>query len=91
MAKLIETLPIYSDIANVAGSIELWDDGIAVRADRKVKAPYSYVQSLEKIDEVGLGKVSAAMTLYDLLGEKVALKFIINDVNLAKLKKAVGK
>ncbi len=73
------------------GYIEVTSDKLIYSLDKAFDTRISYVQSIEKVQEMGLNKVKAKLTYYSLMAELRAVEFIISANELLALKKTVGK
>lgn len=89
MGKALEVLPILYDSKN--GSITLHENGLDIKAEMRIQAPFNYVESISEEKKLALLKSQAIMVVYNLLGEKFELRFIIAENHLAILRKACGK
>jgi len=89
LGKAVEVLPILYD--SKKGSITLHENGLDIRAETRVQAPFNYVESITEERKLALLKSEAVMVVYNLLGEKFQLRFIIAENDLAVLRKACGK
>jgi len=89
LGKAVEVLPILYD--SKRGSITLHENGLDIRAETRVQAPFNYVESITEEKKLALLKSQAAIVVYNLLGEKFELRFIMAGNDLAVLKKACGK
>ncbi|MEM3555966.1 MAG: hypothetical protein QXF56_04580 [Candidatus Micrarchaeia archaeon] len=89
LGKALEVLPIQYDSKN--GSITLHEQGIDIRAGVRIQAPFNYVESIAEEKKLALAKSQAVMVVYNMLGDKFELRFIIAENHLAILKKACGK
>ena len=73
------------------GYIEVTGDKLVCSLGKTVETKTSYVQSIEKLEELGLNKCRAKITYYSLMADTRTLEFIISNNELAGLKKTVGK
>ncbi|QLJ52419.1 MAG: hypothetical protein Sv326_0244 [Candidatus Fermentimicrarchaeum limneticum] len=90
LGKSLDVLPIlYDDSKN--GAITLHEEGLEIRANFRIQAPFNYVESITEEKKLALLKSQAVMVVYNMLGEKFELRFIIAENDLAYLKKACGK
>jgi len=89
LGKALEVLPILYD--SKSGSITLHESGLDIRAETRVQAPFNYVESITEEKKLALLKSQAVMVVYNMLGEKFELRFIIAENHLAILRKACGK
>jgi len=89
LGKAVEVLPILYDSKN--GSITLHENGLDIAAGTRVQVPFNYVESITEEKKLALLKSEAVMVVYNLLGEKFQLRFIIAENDLAFLRKACGK
>ena len=89
MGKAVEVLLILYD--SKKGSITLHENGLDIRAETRVQAPFNYVESITEEKKLALLKSQTVMVVYNLLGEKFQLRFIIAENDLAVLRKACGK
>jgi hypothetical protein len=89
LGKALEVLPIIYDSKN--GAITLHESGLDIRAGRSIQAPFNYVESITEEKKLALLKSQAVMVVYNMLGEKFELRFIIAENHLAILRKACGK
>jgi len=78
-------------VANSRGSIEVFEDGLEVKADKFVQLRNNYVVSLEQTGKLALNKVGATMDYFDMFGNKEQLVFSIAAHDYASLKKLLGK
>jgi hypothetical protein len=89
LGKALEVLPIVYDSKN--GSITLHENGLDIRAGTRIQAPFNYVESITEEKKLALLKSEVMMVVYNLLGEKFTIGFIIAENHLAILRKACGK
>jgi hypothetical protein len=89
LGKELEVLPIIYDSKN--GSIVLHENGLDIRAETRIQAPFNYVESITEEKKLALLKSQAVMVVYNMLGEKFEVRFIIAENHLAILRKACGK
>jgi len=89
LGKQLEVLPIEYD--SKSGSITLYEQGIEIKAGVRIQAPFNYVESITEEKKLALAKSQAVMVVYNLLGDKFELRFVIAENHLAVLKKACGK
>jgi len=89
LGKAVEVLLILYD--SKKGSITLHENGLDIRAETRVQAPFNYVESITEEKKLALLKSQTVMVVYNLLGEKFQLRFIIAENDLAVLRKACGK
>jgi hypothetical protein len=89
IGKVIEEFPISFE--SEQGSIAVGVRGIAISIGARIAVPYNYVESLSEGKKLALGKTGAAITLYDMLGNRRSIEFVISGVGFAVLKKACGK
>ncbi|MDO8339354.1 MAG: hypothetical protein Q7T16_01725 [Candidatus Burarchaeum sp.] len=93
LGKLLEHMPLYSDATGTPiGAIDLYEGGLrAAVDDQTYMVPIDYVESITPERELALGKVQVKMVVYELMGMKHELRFIMSVVYLATLRKACGK
>lgn len=89
IGRIIDEFPISAE--SKQGSIAVGERGIAISIGARIAVPYNYVESLGEGKKLALGKTSAAITLYDMLGNRRSIEFVISGVGFAVLKKACGK
>jgi hypothetical protein len=89
LGKALEVLPILYDSKN--GSITLHESGLDIRAETRIQAPFNYVESITEEKKLALLKSQAVMVVYNMLGEKFEIRFIIAENHLEILRKACGK
>lgn len=89
LGKALEVMPIIYDSKN--GSITLHENGLDIRAATRIQAPFNYVESITEEKKLALLKSQAVMVVYNMLGEKFEVRFIIAENQLAVLRKACGK
>ena len=91
--KLQEHMPIYSDVTGTAlGAIDVHENGLRVEMDgRRLIIPLEYVESVTAERDLALGKTLVKMVVYEILGMRNELRFIISGVHLAMLRKMCGK
>lgn len=89
LGKAVEVLPILYDSKN--GSITIHEHGLDIKAGMRIQAPFNYVESITEWKKLALSKSEAVMVVYNLLGEKFELRFVMAGNQLAILKKACGK
>ena len=83
---------IYSDIAgNECGFVSIFENGIVLKKDKVFKVPFEYVKEIIVGRAMPLGKTEACITLYDFLGDKHRVEFMVSEQDLNGLKKACGK
>jgi len=94
MAELLgevkETVPILFNSSE--GFIYICEKGLDIKTkDSRIQSPFNYVESIRESKELPLAKFQVEMVVYNMLGEKFRLNFIISDTHLGILKKACGK
>ena len=91
---LKEKIPTYTDsIGTPSGEIEVYEEGMIVKTAEGMKllVPFDYVQSIVPVRDLQLGKTEIRMVCFELIGSKNELRFILNGVHLAHLKKLCNK
>ncbi|MFH0713333.1 MAG: hypothetical protein V1722_02245 [Candidatus Micrarchaeota archaeon] len=73
------------------GYIEVIGDKLVFSLGKTFDTRVSYIQSIEKTQDLSLNKCKAKLTYYSLMAELRAVEFIINQNDLAGLKKTTGK
>ena len=73
------------------GTIEVAGDKLTYSLDKTFDTRTNYVQSVEKLQDLGLTKVRAKLTYYSLMADLRTVEFIINANDLLGLKKTLGK
>ena len=73
------------------GYIDLTPDKLIYSLDKTFDTRPNYVQSVEKLAEIGLNKCHAKLTYYSLMAELRSIEFIISNHELNALKKTLGK
>jgi hypothetical protein len=91
--KLREHMPLYSDSTGTPiGAIDVYEGGLrATVNDQTYMVPLDFVESITPERELALGKVQVKMVVYEIMGLKHELRFIISSVHLAGLRKICGK
>ena len=94
VGEIRETFCIYSDsIGNELGTIGIGENGILIKTatGENFVVPYDYVKSIESRGEITLGKKTAIIVFYDVMGERHELAFMAPEMKLTELKRACGK
>ncbi|RLG18585.1 hypothetical protein DRN67_04020 [Candidatus Micrarchaeota archaeon] len=93
LGKLQERMLIYSDVTGTEfGAIELHESGMRIKVDGKtLMVPDDYLERITPERELALGKALVKMVVYDVMGMKHELRFILSGVHLATLKKRCRK
>jgi len=93
LGKLVEHMPVYSDITGTElGAIDVHESGLRIQMEgHRFMIPLEYVESIVPERELALGKTQVRMVVYDVLGTKNELRFIISGVHLATLMRRCGK
>ena len=73
------------------GYIEVTGDKLTYSLEKTFDTRTNYVQSVEKLQDLGLSKVKAKLTYYSLMADLRIVEFIINANDLLGLKKTLGK
>ena len=74
-----------------SGYIEVTGDKLTYSLEKMFDTRTNYVQSIEKLQELGLNKCKARLTYYSLMADLRTAEFIINNNELLGLKKTLGK
>ncbi len=74
-----------------SGYIDVNNDKLTYSFDKIFDTRTSYVQSIEKLQDLGLNKCKAKLTYYSLMAELRTVEFIISNNELLALKKTLGK
>lgn len=73
------------------GYIDITGDKLTYSLEKTFDTRTNYVQSVEKLQDLGLNKVRAKLTYYSLMADLRTVEFIINANDLLGLKKTLGK
>jgi hypothetical protein len=73
------------------GNIEVNGDKLTYSLGKTFDTRTNYVQSVEKLEDLGLAKAKAKLTYYSLMADLRTVEFIINNNDLQGLKKTLGK
>ena len=87
LGKLEAEAPISAGL--LEGSITLYQKGFSYDGpgiNGKAHAYYNYIERLEKLGELPLGKVEARMVFFSTFGERFEVRFAINDQYFIELK-----
>ena len=74
-----------------SGYIEVTGDKLTYSLEKMFDTRTNYVQSIEKLQELGLNICKARLTYYSLMADLRTAEFIINNNELLGLKKTLGK
>ncbi len=92
LGKLEAEAPISS--GDEEGKISLHEKGLVYDGpgvNGKIYSLYSYVEKVEALEDLQLGKVRVRMVFFSTLGERFDLKFVINEHFLHELKERKGR
>jgi hypothetical protein len=89
LGEVKETIPILFNESE--GFIYICEKGLDIKTKHRVQTPFNYVESIKTKKEFPLAKFEVEMVVYNFLGEKFKLNFVISDTHLGILKKACGK
>lgn len=73
------------------GYVEVSGDKLTYSLGKMFDTRTNYVQSVEKLQDLGLNKVKAKLTYYSLMADLRTVEFIMNANDLQGLKKTLGK
>ena len=94
VGEIREKFSIYSDsVGNEMGTIGIGETGLVIKmaTGENFVVPYDYVKSIETRGEITLGKKTATIVFYDVMGDRHELAFMAPEMKLTELKKACGK
>jgi len=78
-------------VADSRGSIEVFEDGLEIKAGKVIQLRSNYIVSLEQRQKMALNKVGAVLEYFDMFGNKEQLAFSAQASDFAALKKLLGK
>ncbi|MBI5228465.1 hypothetical protein HY991_00015 [Candidatus Micrarchaeota archaeon] len=73
------------------GSLEVFNDGLVIRAANTLNVKFNYIDCIEKNGDLPLNKVSVTMAYYDLFGNKECFDFAMREHEFRTLKAVVKK
>ncbi len=76
---------------NKFGIIEINDDKLKYNLGKTFETKISYIQSVEKLQDMALSKSKVKINYYNLLGDVQNVEFIMAAHDLAGLKKVLEK
>ena len=80
LGKITTKADLLSDTFDKQGEIVLYEKGFKIDFQGKQsKAPYNYIQDMEKSGESALGKVRAKIIVFDMLGMSNTYNIAIPD------------
>jgi hypothetical protein len=73
------------------GSIEVYEEGIALHLGKSKSIRFNYVDSLSKNADLALNKVSATINYFDMFCNRESETFSMQEHDFRALKKILGK
>ena len=82
------SFPLYANGIDQTGIIYVCEKGLVIKNEGAfIRAPLEYVRSLERVEEMPLGKVSMIMRVFDQLGQECSFAAGIADTHYEALVK----
>ncbi|MFA5382939.1 MAG: hypothetical protein WC356_07245 [Candidatus Micrarchaeia archaeon] len=88
LGKIITKTDLLSNTFDKKGEVLLYEKGFKIEFEGKQsKAPYNYIQDLEKAGNAALGKVHVRINVFDMLGISNTYEITIPDQIYSVLKR----
>lgn len=69
LGKQTTKADLFSDTFDKQGEIILYEKGFKIEYNGKQsKAPYDYIQSMNKVGDAALGKIKVSLNVFDMIG-----------------------
>ncbi len=80
LGKMTTKADLFSDTFDKQGEVILYEKGFKIEYQGKQsKAPYNYIQDMEKIGNSALGKIKARINVFDMVGMNNIYEIAIPD------------
>lgn len=92
--KAVREYVAYFEPGDKKGSIAVYDEGIVLKMGSREERPvrFNYLQAIERAPGAPtLGKVTAEISYYNMFGSKESVEVRMREIDVAALRKDVGK